>query len=236
MTLHLSTFEGGNAFSPFRVQQLLPQLQKIHHKIKGLSARYVHWVASETALAPPALAQVAALLTYGEPYVPPEASEQGALLVVTPRLGTVSPWASKATDIALNCGFKLKRVERVTEIRVHMKTGLLSPPQLTDDQWSALASLLHDRMTESVLATRDQASALFEALQPAPMETIDVLGGGRPALELANTQFGLALANDEMDYLVQAFKRLSRNPTDVELMMFAQANNHRLPIERKAEA
>ncbi|NDD12766.1 MAG: phosphoribosylformylglycinamidine synthase, partial [Betaproteobacteria bacterium] len=225
MTLHLSTFEGGNAFSPFRVQQLLPQLQKIHHKIKGLSARYVHWVASETALAPPALAQVAALLTYGEPYVPPEASEQGALLVVTPRLGTVSPWASKATDIALNCGFKLKRVERVTEIRVHMKTGLLSPPQLTDDQWSALASLLHDRMTESVLATRDQASALFEALQPAPMETIDVLGGGRPALELANTQFGLALANDEMDYLVQAFKRLSRNPTDVELMMFAQANS-----------
>ena len=225
MTLHLSTFEGGNAFSPFRVQQLLPQLQKIHHKIKGVSARYVHWVASEAALDPQAAAQVAALLTYGEPYVQPEVSEQGALLVVTPRLGTVSPWASKATDIALNCGKKLKRIERVIEIRVLMKTGLLSQPQLTDDQFGALAPLLHDRMTESVFTTRDQASALFEALQPAPMETVDVLRGGRPALQYANTQFGLALADDEMDYLVQAFERLGRNPTDVELMMFAQANS-----------
>ncbi|MCW5648131.1 MAG: phosphoribosylformylglycinamidine synthase [Ramlibacter sp.] len=223
MTLHISQFEGGNALSDFRVQQLLPRLQAIHDKITGIAARFVHLVAAD---APPADAdhsRLAALLTYGDPYAGPG---EGPLLVVTPRLGTVSPWASKATDIAHNCGLALRRVERITEYRLSLKTGLLGgQPALTEAQREAVAALLHDRMTESVMYDRGQALNLFTELSPAPMEQVDVLGGGRAALEAANTRFGLALADDEMDYLVTAFTGLARNPTDVELMMFAQANS-----------
>ena len=141
-------------------------------------------------------------------------------------MGTLSPWASKATDIARNCGIAIRRVERITEYRIGLKSGLLGKtPELTAEQLGQVAALLHDRMTESVVADRSAAAALFTELQPAPMEHVDVLAGGRAALEAANTRFGLALADDEIDYLVNAFNGLKRNPTDVELMMFAQANS-----------
>ncbi len=222
MTLHITQFEGANALSSFRTQQLLPRLQRIHDKIVGLHARYVHLVASDAEPAPLQREQLAALLVYGDPY---QGSTDGTLIVVTPRFGTVSPWASKATDIAHNCGIALKRVERITEYRLTLKSGLLSTPALTPDQLAAVAALLHDRMTESAMATRAEALNLFTELHPAPMAHVDVLGGGRGALEAANATFGLALADDEMDYLVTAFTGLQRNPTDVELMMFAQANS-----------
>ncbi len=222
VSLHLSIFEGGNALSDFRVQQLLPRLAAIAPQIKGLSARYMHLAASEEALDAQQQPTLAALLTYGEPA---HAGQDGVALVVTPRFGTVSPWASKATDIAHNCGLCLKRIERITEFRIQLKDGLLSKASLSPEQLAAVADLLHDRMTESVMRTRDDALNLFNELQPAPMEHVDVLGGGRAALEDANTRWGLALADDEMDYLVAAFKQLQRNPTDVELMMFAQANS-----------
>ncbi|HEY1231433.1 MAG TPA: phosphoribosylformylglycinamidine synthase, partial [Ramlibacter sp.] len=161
--------------------------------------------------------------TYGEPF---EGGTQGELFVVTPRLGTVSPWASKATDIAHNCGLQVKRLERAVEFRVVLKGGLLGgKPSLSAAQRDAIGALLHDRMTESVLPDRSGARSLFSELEPSPMEEVDVLGGGRAALERANTQFGLALAEDEIEYLEQAFRGLGRNPTDVELMMFAQANS-----------
>ncbi len=166
--------------------------------------------------------RLAALLTYGEPYAGPA---EGPAIVVTPRLGTVSPWASKATDIAHNCGLAIHRVERVTEYRVQMQSGLLGRPTLSAEQLAQVAALLHDRMTESVVADLAGAQALFSALPPQPMEHVDVLGGGRAQLEAANVRFGLALADDEIDYLVHAFQGLSRNPSDVELMMFAQANS-----------
>ncbi|MBU3900929.1 MAG: phosphoribosylformylglycinamidine synthase [Gammaproteobacteria bacterium] len=222
MTLHISQFEGGSALSNFRIQQLLPSLQAVHDKINGLAARFVHLVTSERE--PPAVLQdqLAALLTYGDPYTGPL---EGALIVVTPRFGTVSPWASKATDIAHNCGLAVRRVERVLEYRVTLKSGLLSKPSLSEAQLASIGDLLHDRMTESVMYDRASASGLFTELQPAPMAHVDVLNGGKAALETANTQFGLALAADEIDYLVQAFTQLKRNPTDVELMMFAQANS-----------
>ncbi|HET6828062.1 MAG TPA: phosphoribosylformylglycinamidine synthase, partial [Ramlibacter sp.] len=124
------------------------------------------------------------------------------------------------------CGLGLHRVERVTEYRLTLKTGLLGGTKpLTADERQACAALLHDRMTESVMPGRAEAARLFTELQPAPMEHVDVLGGGRAALEEANRRFGLALAEDEIDYLVDAFRGLGRNPTDVELMMFAQANS-----------
>ncbi|PTT16708.1 phosphoribosylformylglycinamidine synthase [Acidovorax sp. HMWF029] len=223
MTLHMTTLAGGNALSSFRAQQLQPALEAIHPKISGIAARFVHLVATDAAPTPADQERLAALLSYGDPYAGPE---DGAVLIVTPRLGTLSPWASKATDIARNCGIAIRRVERITEYRISLKAGLLGKaPELTAEQLAQVAALLHDRMTESVVADRSAAAALFTELQPAPMEHVDVLAGGRAALEAANTRFGLALADDEIDYLVNAFNGLKRNPTDVELMMFAQANS-----------
>jgi phosphoribosylformylglycinamidine synthase len=222
VTLHITTFEGGNALSSFRVQQLLPALQKVHDKIEGIAARFVHLVASEQALDQPLADKLAALLTYGDPYQGPT---EGVCVVVSPRFGTVSPWASKATDIAHNCGFAVKRVERLVEYRITLKSGLLSKPTLSTEQLQQVAALLHDRMTESAMLDRAQAQELFHALHPAPMDHVDVLGGGKGALEKANKDWGLALAADEIDYLALAFNGLGRNPTDVELMMFAQANS-----------
>ncbi len=222
MTLHITQFEGSNALSSFRVQQLLPGLADIHDKITGISARFVHLVATEAAPEPALHAKLTALLVYGEPYTGPV---EGPLLVVSPRLGTVSPWASKATDIAHNCGFAVKRVERLVEYRLTLKNGLMSKTALSPAQMAQVAALLHDRMTESAMFERDQALALFSALQAAPMDHVDVLKGGKAALIAANTTFGLALAADEIDYLLDAFTTLGRNPTDVELMMFAQANS-----------
>nr|WP_237734690.1 phosphoribosylformylglycinamidine synthase [Comamonas sp. NyZ500] len=221
--MHLTQFEGGNALSSFRAQQLLTDLVAIHPKITGVSARFVHLVATEGAVAPALQERLSALLTYGDPYT---GSAEGLAFIVTPRLGTISPWASKATDIARNCGLNVFRVERMTEYRVDVKAGLLGgKPELSTEQTAQIAALLHDRMTESVFATRAEAEQLFTTLAAQPMEFVDVLGGGRAALETANKQWGLALAEDEIEYLVNAFNDLKRNPTDVELMMFAQANS-----------
>ncbi|WP_159916429.1 phosphoribosylformylglycinamidine synthase [Pantoea sp. 18069] len=223
MTLHLTQLEGGNALSSFRAQQLLSALEAIHPKISGVAARFVHLVATETAPDADAHSRLAALLTYGEPYAGPD---DGLAIVVTPRLGTISPWASKATDIARNCGLAIQRVERVTEYRIQLKTGLLGgTPELTAEQLGQVAALLHDRMTESVMTSRNEAAKLFTELQAQPMAFVDVLGGGAAALLAADKAWGLALAEDEISYLVNAFQGLKRNPTDVELMMFAQANS-----------
>ncbi len=222
MTQHITPIEGGDALGNFRAQQLLPRLQAINDKIVGVSARFVHLVDTLEPMAAAELPKWQALLTYGEPY---GGETAGELVVVTPRMGTVSPWASKATDIAHNCGLVVKRVERITEYRLTLKAGLLSKNSLNAEQWAHVAAVLHDRMTESAVASRDAAYALFTELEPAPMAHVDVLAGGKAALEKANLEWGLALADDEIDYLVDAFHGLGRNPTDVELMMFAQANS-----------
>jgi phosphoribosylformylglycinamidine synthase len=228
VTLHLRFFDGGNAVSDFKVQQFLPRLQGVSDKITGLSARFVHLASFDAVPDAATLERVGQLLTYGEPcteaHLALEKAGASALLVM-PRLGTVSPWASKATDIAHNCGLALHRVERLVEYRVGLKSGLLGKASLSADQLRAVADVLHDRMTEAVTTERCQAEALFTELHPAPMEHVDVLAGGRAALEEANLAWGLALADDEIDYLVAAFNGLKRNPTDVELMMFAQANS-----------
>ncbi|MBK0393346.1 phosphoribosylformylglycinamidine synthase [Ramlibacter algicola] len=222
MTLHITEFEGGRALSDFRIRQLLPRLREVHERIEGVHARFLHLAAWDHAPSAGDRDRLAALLTYGEPFA---GNADGELFVVTPRLGTVSPWASKATDIAHNCGLGVHRVERAVEYRVQLKGKLLGNDTLSAAQREAIAALLHDRMTESVLPDRSGAQHLFDEVEAAPMEQVDVLGGGRGALERANVQFGLALADDEIDYLVEAFRKLERNPTDVELMMFAQANS-----------
>ncbi|TDP84534.1 phosphoribosylformylglycinamidine synthase [Aquabacterium commune] len=227
----LMHFEGGNALAPHQVQALLPQLQAINPRISGVHARFVHWVALDQALPPGELDKLAALLTYGDAC---DGTSEGELIVVAPRLGTVSPWASKATDIAHNCGLAIRRVERVTEYRIAVKAGVMGAlmgsfgggaKPLAEQDRQAIAALLHDRMTESVLPSREDARHLFDEKQGAPMAHVDVLGQGRKALDEANVTFGLALSDDEIEYLVNAFTGLKRNPTDVELTMFAQANS-----------
>ncbi|GAB4213064.1 MAG: phosphoribosylformylglycinamidine synthase [Rhodoferax sp.] len=222
MSLHLTSLAGASALSAFRIQQLLPRLRAVHDKVQALSARYVYWVATDAEPDATVRARLQALLADG---ASESSDDTGMLCVVAPRLGTISPWASKATDIARNCGLAVHRIERVVAYRVQLKAGLLSRPSLSPDQWAQIGALLHDRMTETLLPDLASCARLFEPLSAPSMAHVDVLGGGRAALEAANAEFGLALADDEIDYLVQAFGQLGRNPSDVELMMFAQANS-----------
>ncbi|GAA1173971.1 phosphoribosylformylglycinamidine synthase [Ornithinimicrobium humiphilum] len=215
----LTTFAGGSALSDFRARALLRRLQDVADQVTGVSARHVHWVAADAELPAGDLERLGALLTYGDPWTGP--TDAGVLVVVAPRLGTISPWASKATDIVHNCGIDIHRVERVTEYTLALAPGT----GLDEETWQRCARVLHDRMTETVLATREEAAVLFAEREAAPMEQVDVLGRGREALVEADAAWGLALAPDEIDYLVEAFTGLGRNPTDVELTMFAQANS-----------
>jgi phosphoribosylformylglycinamidine synthase len=176
-----------------------------------LAAEHWYFVECDGELAADDIARLKDLL--GIPASLP-AELKGTLVLVTPRLGTISPWSSKATDIARNCGFAtVKRVER--GIAYHFAGA----------EKSAVAALLHDRMTESVLDSLDAVDELFHHYEPQPLTTVDILKGGRAALVAANGELGLALSEDEIDYLVDNFGKLGRNPTDVELMMFAQANS-----------
>ena len=216
--LVLTTVLGGDALSDFRARALLRRLQQVAPQVTGVAARHVHWVASASPLDETTAGTVARILDYGAPYAGPDAAEGGYPVVVGPRLGTISPWASKATDILHNCGIDIRRVERVTEY-------VLTGGELSDSEWLACGDVLHDRMTETVWAHREDAAGLFSEREAEPMARIDVLGGGRTALQEANVAFGLALSDDEIEYLVEAFTGLGRNPSDVELMMFAQANS-----------
>ena len=222
---------GSNALSAFRSQRLLTQLQAVAPTIAAVQARFYHFIDTDAPLSTADTGRLSAMLTYGEPV--PETQYEGVTeeFFVIPRLGTISPWASKATDIVHNCGMAhIHRVERGVAYTVVLKSGILgtgfgAPKKLQDAEIDAVATLLHDRMTETVLRSADQASALFDELEGRPLESIDIVGRGRAALVAANIDMGLALADDEIDYLFEAFSRARRNPTDVELMMFAQANS-----------
>ena len=212
------TFRGGPALSVFRRERLAAEVGRLVPSVSGVFADNVHFVDLAAPLAAEAHARVAALLVYGgEPTSPPRA---GAFLLVVPRIGTVSAWSSKATDIARNCG--LDAVARIERGTVYTFAGVA---RLSAASVSALTPLLHDRMTESVLPDLDAAAALFATHAPAPLRTIAVLAGGAAALREADRALGLALAEDEITYLVDAFRQLGRDPTDAELMMFAQANS-----------
>src|SRR5450830_276377 len=221
---------GSNALSHFRSHRLLSQLQVVSPAIVAVQARYVHFIDASAPLTDDDSTRLGALLTYGEPAQADNTEGAAEAFFVIPRFGTISPWASKATDIAHNCGMAhIKRVERGIAFRINLKSGILGSAigagKLTDEQVQAVADLLHDRMTESVLRSADDAKDLFRTLEARPLESIDLLGQGKRALETANTELGLAMSDDEIDYLDAAFTKAGRNPTDVELMMFAQANS-----------
>lgn len=210
---------GAPALSEFRQSKLEQRLSDHLGQSFSVYAEYIHFADLEQALNADEEAVLDRILRYG----PSLASHEpdGELVLVVPRPGTISPWSSKATDIAHNCGLeKISRIERGVAYYLRSRNASLADSQLTD-----VAALLHDRMTESILFDTADASALFVHAEPRPLTSVDVMGGGKPALEAANIELGLALSDDEIDYLVESFKGLSRNPTDVELMMFAQANS-----------
>jgi phosphoribosylformylglycinamidine synthase len=220
------TLPGPQALSEFRRQRLLAQVQATNSPVVQVHAWFVHYVWLNEAPSDDLRGKLNGLLHYGEPVDATVARD--AQLVVVPRPGTVSPWASKATDIAHNCGAStVRRIERGCAYRFDLKRGLLGgQAKLADEQRHAIAALLHDRMTEAVMPADFDARALFETQPGKPMQNVDVLGQGKSALEAANRSMGLALSADEIDYLLHAFgSELKRNPTDVELMMFAQANS-----------
>lgn len=210
---------GGSALSQFRLAKLSSQLDAAGVRDINLYAEFWHFAEISAPLSAEESAVLDRLLQYGDPAQPAQAL--GSMLVVIPRVGTISPWSSKATDIASHCGLsKLMRVERGTVIY-----AARSGKPLSADELAKLRPLIHDRMTEQVFDSIDDASRLFRHIEPATLETVDILNGGKAALEAANKTWGLALSADEIDYLLENFNTLGRNPTDVELMMFAQANS-----------
>lgn len=209
---------GVTALSDFRVEKLLQKAAALGLPEVKLKSEFWYFVGSEKALDAATVEKLQALLAAQSVEQTPKAREGLHLFLVTPRLGTISPWASKATNIAENCGLAgIERIERGMAVWLE--------GELTDEQKQQWAALLHDRMTESVLPDFQTASKLFHHLESETFSTVDVLGGGKEALVKANTETGLALSADEIDYLVENYQALQRNPSDVELMMFAQANS-----------
>jgi phosphoribosylformylglycinamidine synthase len=207
---------GAPALSAFRHGKLLEQLTEKVAAISGVYAEFAHFADVVGVLTGEEQSVLARLLKYG-PSVPVQ-EPAGRMFLVLPRFGTISPWSSKASDIARNCGLaKIQRLERGIAFYV---TGEFSAADA-----ELVAACLHDRMTQLVLDNLEQAAGLFQRSQPKPLSVIDILAGGRAALEQANANLGLALAEDEIDYLISSFNDLGRNPHDIELMMFAQANS-----------
>jgi len=213
---------GAPALSEFRLEKLAQKLTEIHPDIRLLHTEFIHFAHMRRPLSGAGRDVLARLLDYG-PRLPGNSADtpgDAALLLVVPRTGTISPWSSKATDIARNCGLQdLERIERGIAWYFRLPEGLAEPGR------AAVGNLVHDRMTETILPSLEAAEGLFEHAEPGTLTTVDILGGGRRALVEADRRLGLALASDEIDYLLDSFENLRRNPSDVELMMFAQANS-----------
>ena len=211
----VTAFRGETALSAFRINKLLQKAQTLGLPEHAVASEYWYFVASDAPLSDADVSQLKALLA-AERMNTPDAAQ--SLFLITPRIGTISPWSSKATNIAHNCG--LAHIERIERGMAVSLSGSLKTDERA--QWAAL---LHDRMTESVLPSFQAAAQLFAQHDSPSFASVDILGGGKDALLAANAEMGLALSPDEVDYLLENYRALNRNPTDVELMMFAQANS-----------
>ena len=222
---HFLTLRGSPALSQFRLDKLYTTLKSATSSnsqsgISHIYVEFVHFAFSQEALNASEKNILEQILSYG----PSEQIESpnGELFLVIPRIGTISPWASRATDIANNCGLSsILRVERGIAFYV----SKVDAKPLSEQEKATLKAHIHDRMTEMVFGSFDDAQKLYHAASPAPFSAIDILQGGKAALIAANNEMGLALSPDEVDYLLENFSKIGRNPTDVELMMFAQANS-----------
>ncbi|WLF84906.1 phosphoribosylformylglycinamidine synthase [Moraxella sp. ZY210820] len=208
------TIVGADAHSSFKQSQLLTRLQSIDNQVQDIKSQWIYFFDTsylneqqhETAIQ---------LLNDGQKYELYRTSEDEIQVLITPRIGTISPWCSKATDIFKNCGINIERIER----------GILYTLKGIEQLSTELKLALHDRMTESVFNNINEAESLFQESEPKPLNSINILEEGKYALKQANIEFGFALSEQEIDYLYDAFKELGRNPHDIELMMFAQANS-----------
>ncbi len=217
---------GSSVLSAFKQQRLLAELKALGLPLESVEARYVHFVCCDEEPDQVIQDRLADLLDYGTPYVPHERAHDADELIVIPRFGTISAWASKATDIAHNCGFYMvRRMERGIQYLLIPESGWFKSRKIDPDMLDRAAKLLHDRMTETVVDGEFDPKVLFLPLPGRPMHKVQLLEQGRRALVEANSNLGLALSGDEIDYLEEAFLGLDRDPTDVELMMFAQANS-----------
>jgi len=220
MTMLIKNLRGAPALSDFRVKKLLAQCEQLQLPVNDIYAEFAHFAQLNEELSSSEENVLQQLLTYG-PTIE-EHQPAGLFLLVTPRPGTISPWSSKSTDIAHNCGLdKVIRLERGIAYYVSLKSDVT----LTTEQEVQLNALLHDRMMESVFNEFAQASNLFASSEPGELTAIDIENGGKAALVNANVELGLALAEDEVNYLFENFTKLGRNPHDIELYMFAQANS-----------
>lgn len=208
---------GGSALSDFKQRRLLKRLKDLNPTISALTAQTLFLIQTDSALSTQHNDQLAQLL---QARVLDETLEPVAL--VLPRLGTISPWCSKATDIVQHCGLsQITRIERGTVYQLFSEDG----EALTLASQEMLCQPLFDVMTQSLLFSIDAGFAIFEQAQAKPMQSVDMLASGKSALVKANQDWGLALSTDEIDYLLASFTDLKRDPTDIELMMFAQANS-----------
>ena len=203
---------GAPAHSSFKKTQLLNRLTSVS-SVQSFDSQWVYLF--DQALNEQEQQSALQLLNDGESYTLRRATSDEIQILVTPRVGTISPWSSKATDIFANCNTPIHRLER----------GVLFTLKGVSELSAELKLALHDRMTESVFEQIDAATALFSETEPKPLNAIDILGQGKEALVQANNEFGFALSAEEIDYLTEAFIKLGRNPHDIELMMFAQANS-----------
>jgi phosphoribosylformylglycinamidine synthase len=232
-TTHFLSFRGSAALSTFRLDKLRNTLKTTAPNITAIRTEFMHFVFSNAALNAAEQSTLKQILTYGaheddalqatkndiNGQITSEETKKSLFLVI-PRIGTISPWASRATDIANNCGLSnVLRIERGIAFYVESKG------ELSENESVALKAAIHDRMTETVLNNLNDAEKLYHHAEPKPFSSVDILKGGATALNAANNEMGLALSPDEVDYLVENFSKIGRNPTDVELMMFAQANS-----------
>lgn len=216
----MDILRGSSALSDYKLDKLVLALRQAQVEVGGISTAYVHLVDCKEALTDGQKEVLGKILTYGPASC--EHEDQGELFLVVPRIGTISPWATKATNIAHNCGLtNIHRIERGIAYYITAKDG----HAFTDTERKAIAALIHDRMVQVVLPSFDEAVRLFSEQTPAPFKQVPLTTGGKEALQKANVELGLALNSDEMDYLLDSFKNLGRDPSDIELYMFAQMNS-----------
>ena len=209
--------EGPASHSPFKLESLLRRLQSIDQNIDDLGARFIHLIDSKNDPDEEQDRILDSILEYGPDW--PFGTDEGFKVFTLPRFGTTSPWSSKATDIAKVCGLtSIEKIERGVVFTLALKDKDSAPSK-------EAIEMLYDRMTEVVITDLKLAKEIFSSLEPQPFSDVDILSDGKKALETANIVLGLALNNDEIDYLLEQFTKLNRNPTDAELMMFAQANS-----------
>ena len=211
-------FRGGSALSSFRLEKLMGAVKSFTSQVSHIYAEYWHFCSEVRSLREDEIIVLEKLLTYGVAHKDNEPS--GELFLVLPRLGTISTWSSKATDIAHHCGLEaIERLERGIAFYIQSRNVL------STEEKNGLHSLFHDRMTETVFNSFNDAEGLFQHTKPAPLNIIDISKNAINTLQQANSEMGLALSFDEIEYLAAYFSCIGRNPTNVELMMFAQANS-----------